>query len=92
MPPPGPGQVRAAFAALAAALHREQALEHLLVEGGATASAIVRRLGWAQLDVVHEWAQGVVSLRPPADNRVLLTMKPGSYPWPEALWKHLAPP
>lgn len=58
---------------------------HLIVEGGATAAAIVRRFGWDEFKVVFEWQPGVVSLRPTDRPEVTLTLKPGSYPWPEQI-------
>jgi len=51
---------------------------HLVIEGGATAFAILQRLGWRTLRVVAEPAPGVVTL---AHNASLVTLKPGSYPW-----------
>ena len=52
---------------------------HLLIEGGATAFAIVRRMGWQSFDLVKEDAPGVVTL---SHRNFLITLKPGSYPWP----------
>jgi uncharacterized protein YgbK (DUF1537 family) len=63
--------------------------ENLLVEGGATASAVCRRLGWHQFDVEGEFAPGVVQLRAlradgSGGHRAIV--KPGSYAWPDAVW------
>jgi uncharacterized protein YgbK (DUF1537 family) len=62
-------------------------LAHLLVEGGSTASALMRKLGWTQLRVTGEIAPGVVSLEVEGDSRRSLTVKPGSYRWPDAVWE-----
>ena len=52
------------------------------VEGGATAAAFVRELGWTHFEVIAELAPGVITLRPKS-SQALLTVKPGSYPgWP----------
>jgi uncharacterized protein YgbK (DUF1537 family) len=59
------------------------AVARLFVEGGATASAVLRRLGWTRLSVRREVAPGVVALEPLPAGRVIVTIKPGSYPWPE---------
>lgn len=67
---------------LAAALIRRAQVEHVFVEGGATAAALTRRLGWTRLRVVAELAPGVVALQPPSGRSGLLVAKPGSYPWP----------
>ena len=52
-------------------------------EGGATAAELVRRLGWNRMKALKELAPGVTTLRLPAPESPLLTIKPGSYPgWP----------
>src|SRR5690606_28615376 len=57
----------------------------LLVEGGATAAAILRRLGYASCRPLKEWARGVVTMA--IDGApIRLTTKPGSYRWPADLW------
>jgi uncharacterized protein YgbK (DUF1537 family) len=63
------------------------AIDHLYVEGGSTASALIRRLGWTRLTVNRELAPGVVSLEVQGEQRRRLTVKPGSYRWPDAVWK-----
>jgi uncharacterized protein YgbK (DUF1537 family) len=55
----------------------------IFAEGGATAAALARRLGWKRMIVRQEWQPGVVSLQPQSAKGLLLTMKPGSYPWPD---------
>jgi uncharacterized protein YgbK (DUF1537 family) len=60
-------------------------VDELLLEGGATASAIVRRMGWHAFAVCGELAPGVVQMRAAAGSAPLLTLKPGSYPWPAGL-------
>ena len=51
----------------------------LIIEGGATAYAILRRLGWQSFVITDEIAPGVIRMLAPNGTRV--TMKPGSYPW-----------
>jgi uncharacterized protein YgbK (DUF1537 family) len=58
----------------------------LCLEGGATAGAIVRRQGWDALEVLGEYAPGVVRLAVTQSPLQIVTLKPGSYPWPEGLW------
>jgi uncharacterized protein YgbK (DUF1537 family) len=58
-------------------------VNHLLVEGGATAAALIQRFGWDRLHVLGELAPGVVSVQPGGRDSFILTMKPGSYMWPE---------
>jgi hypothetical protein len=60
-------------------------VDRLLVEGGATAVSLVRRMGWTRLRVCYEWATGVVSLRVVGQAAPRVSMKPGSYAWPDAV-------
>jgi uncharacterized protein YgbK (DUF1537 family) len=64
---------------------------HLYVSGGTTASAIVCRLDWGPLRVVAESAPGVVTFAVPTSPSRSLTVKPGSYAWPDALVRVLEP-
>jgi uncharacterized protein YgbK (DUF1537 family) len=59
----------------------------LLAEGGATAAAIAEQMGWQQFDVVAEAPAGVGVLRPRGKYAPLFLIKPGSYEWPEEIWR-----
>lgn len=62
---------------------------NLLLEGGATASAVCRRMDWHQFEVEGEFAAGVVqmrALRPDGSGDHRVVIKPGSYAWPDAVW------
>jgi uncharacterized protein YgbK (DUF1537 family) len=78
--------LRKATATLVELVWRHVSIDELVVEGGATALAVARQLGWTSFVPVQELAPGVVrmgvanSLRP-----VQLTIKPGSYAFPEGL-------
>lgn len=50
----------------------------LIIEGGATAFAVLNELGWAEFEVAGQLAPGVVAFNH-HNNRIIL--KPGSYPW-----------
>lgn len=56
-------------------------VKRVYAEGGATAAALARQLGWKFFRVIREWESGVVTLRPDGAS-TLFTMKPGSYRWP----------
>ncbi len=60
-------------------------VDSLFVDGGATAAALVQRLGWRQLSVERELAPGVVCLAVVGQGAPLVLMKPGSYQWPDTL-------
>lgn len=85
-----PTAIRRSFARMVTLLDQRRAFHHLLVDGGATAAAVTRSLAWHQLATAGVWAPGVVSLQPLAAPDVLLTLKPGSYPWPALLWEKLS--
>ena len=63
---------------------------HILVEGGATASALARRCQWQRLAVCGQYAPGVVASEISGRPSTVLTIKPGSYDWPESVWQELA--
>jgi uncharacterized protein YgbK (DUF1537 family) len=75
----------ARLAAVVAALHADAAFRHLVVAGGSTAACVLEALDWTALDLLGEWAPGVVSLRPRTTSPLTLTLKPGSYGWPDSL-------
>lgn len=85
-----PGSARASarrlteeLTGLAALVAHHGATRHVFAEGGATAASLIRRLGWKRLEVVRELAPGVVTLALAGRQGCLLTIKPGSYSWPE---------
>jgi uncharacterized protein YgbK (DUF1537 family) len=81
----GPGdakRIRETMATLAQAILARGKVTHLVIEGGATAAAVSDQMGWKTLEVVADWGGGIVSLCPPNDPSLWVTLKPGSYPWP----------
>lgn len=72
-------RLRSVMAEMARRLVEYAPFAHLVVEGGATAWATLQSLGWTSFEVVRQIAPGVVQLR--SDSGVLVTLKPGSYPW-----------
>ena len=83
--PEDPTQLLAALCGAAAVIIASREPAVLLAEGGATAAAVARRLGWTRFSVDGELAPGVVVLRPHAAPRLRFVVKPGSYPWPPAV-------
>src|SRR5204862_5779890 len=73
-------------AAVSGAL-RDRAVSVLCVEGGATAAALLRELGWKRLAALRSSGLGGVAVLRLFDSGVrIVFVKPGSYPWPEHLW------
>lgn len=72
--------LRRAMAAVTACAVGEYAPAEVVIEGGATAFAVLTELGWDDFAVDCEVAPGVVRLRHTASG-TCVTFKPGSYPW-----------
>jgi D-threonate/D-erythronate kinase len=84
----GPGRrLEELLARTANAVVEQASVRRVYVEGGATAAAMVRVLGWSRMQVLREWAPGVVTLSSPPGRAVTLTSKPGSYLWPAGFWR-----
>ncbi len=73
-------RLRGAMARTVQALVAAERFEEVVIEGGATAYAVLDALGWHDFVVTDAVAAGVVRLRYPAAD-VHLTFKPGSYDW-----------
>jgi D-threonate/D-erythronate kinase len=78
-------QIRAAIADLIPPILSGIPVKTLIIEGGATASAVIDRQGWTTLQVKSTVAPGVVTLLPDGQTPPLLILKPGTYPWPPTL-------
>jgi uncharacterized protein YgbK (DUF1537 family) len=61
-------------------------IEELFIEGGATAYACLQANGFSSLVPVREYAQGVVRMEIPVRENLHITIKPGSYSWPEEIF------
>jgi D-threonate/D-erythronate kinase len=72
---------------IAVQLVHERNVGRLFVEGGGTASALMRRMGWTRGRVCCQYAPGVVGLKIIARPPLVITVKPGSYPWPDRVWQ-----
>ncbi len=60
--------------------------DHIMIEGGDTAAAILKKFQWHSFKVIHQWEPGVTTLQPNHPNSPIITIKPGSYPWPETIF------
>jgi uncharacterized protein YgbK (DUF1537 family) len=79
-------KIRHHIAALVDNVLSRISIDELFIEGGATASTIVRRLKWRRFSLCAELAPGVVRMRAKEKQNQYLTIKPGSYPWPKKIW------
>lgn len=72
--------LRRAMAECTAAIVRQMQPEEWIIEGGASAYAMLEEIGWHDFTVANEVAAGVVRLYH-AESNTYLTFKPGSYAW-----------
>lgn len=61
---------------------RKASVNRLLMEGGATARAVIDRMGWSTFQTIGA-IEGLSWLRVGGDENPVLLIKPGSYDWPE---------
>jgi len=62
------------------------AVKDLMIEGGATASAIIKQLNLTHFVPIDEFSTGVVRMKATQCDDLFLTLKPGSYTWPAQVW------
>lgn len=86
--PETPKRLRHVLAEAVARVLDVHPVTNLLMEGGATASAVCKRMGWCNFQVTGELAIGVVQMQAVADNAAAqnIIVKPGSYRWPNSVW------
>jgi uncharacterized protein YgbK (DUF1537 family) len=88
-----PSERTQTVAELAASFLMAHRLDQVWIEGGRTASALMRQLGFQRLSVVGNAGDGIVALRNAHSNSPLFIIKPGSYPWGTAIPQyHSLPP
>ena len=71
--------LRSVMAEVVGGLIGRQCPDQLIIEGGATAYAVLTALGWTDFELTRQIAPGVVQMR--AACGTLVTLKPGSYAW-----------
>ncbi len=79
-----PARLAELTARLVKHIDRHFDLQGFVIEGGTTASYVLRQLGWEKFEPLKELAPGIIMSRVKATNRFVIT-KVGSYPWPEEL-------
>ncbi|MBD3288275.1 hypothetical protein GF337_05685 [candidate division KSB1 bacterium] len=78
-------RLREIMAAAVAEVIQHLPVRELMVEGGATAAAIMQRLGWHIFYPLQEFSRGIVRMQVAENPKLNLTIKPGSYAWDEKL-------
>ena len=90
-----PFRLRNVMALAVSSLVAARRPDELIVEGGSTAYTVLKALGWDRFRITDEIAPGVVRMAldndPEAHDMegrgVSITLKPGSYPWGDALFR-----
>jgi D-threonate/D-erythronate kinase len=73
------------LAQVAVTVLRQAGVAHIFAEGGETAAELAQTMGWARLRVLRELAPGVATLAVGGGDSLCLTIKPGSYAWPDSV-------
>ena len=73
---------------LASTISQHQLPNHLLIEGGDTAATLLQKFNWHTFSILHQWEPGITTIKPQKTKSPILTIKPGSYPWPQNLFPH----
>jgi uncharacterized protein YgbK (DUF1537 family) len=62
-------------------------IDNLLIEGGATTSAILNKMNITKLYPFKELDLGIIQMRVDGFPNLCITTKPGSYAWPDVIWE-----
>lgn len=84
-PPVSAMLLRTVMAGAVGRIMREVAIGELIIEGGATAYAILQQLGLRTFYPEEELAPGVIRMNASSAPGLYITVKPGSYQWPERI-------
>jgi uncharacterized protein YgbK (DUF1537 family) len=78
-------ELRALMAEAVRHILKKTTPKELIIEGGATAYAILQATAWHTFIPVQELAPGLVRMRVAEAPDLFVTVKPGSYPWPDTM-------
>lgn len=75
-------EIRNSMALLVKNVYNKLIIKELFIEGGSTAAAILKKLEIEALVPVNEYATGVIRSEVTGRENLHITLKPGSYNWP----------
>ena len=78
--------LRSKKAAVVEQVFKRMVIKELLIEGGSTAAAIINRLNFNRFSPVEKLGPGVIKMKVDNTDDLFLTLKPGSYDWPNYIW------
>lgn len=82
-----PVQLTRKMGAIVNHINQQVPLHELLIEGGATAWAILTQLNISKLYPIRQLSPGVIRMGIAGNNQLCVTLKPGSYEWPAPVWE-----
>ncbi|PHN02448.1 four-carbon acid sugar kinase family protein [Flavilitoribacter nigricans] len=81
--------LKVALGDLIIAMMKHSSVDELFVEGGATSYAILNKMEADELYPVQHLARGVTRMELAKYKPLKMTLKPGSYKWPDSIWPRL---
>lgn len=81
-----PRQMAAIMADIVYEVYQKNPVQEIIIEGGATAATIIRKLQLSAFKPLQQFAQGVIRMQCLQKPNLFITMKPGSYDWPHSIW------
>jgi len=82
-------ELRAIMASIVKQVFAKVQINELVIEGGSTASAVLNELKIRILEPVHQYATGVIRCKVTGTEHLYVTLKPGSYNWPNQVLSFL---
>lgn len=83
---PSPSQLAQWMAAVVKEVLSLTSIDSLLIEGGATAAAIMKKLALSRFIPTKVYAPGIIQMKC-LEKSFYLTIKPGSYAWSKDVWE-----
>jgi len=83
-----PARIRKAIADVVESVLSLTKVHELIIEGGSTSFSIIQRLNYSRFYPTHEFGPGSIRMRIEEQKDMFLTLKPGSYVWPESIWEY----
>ncbi|KAA0988801.1 four-carbon acid sugar kinase family protein [Dyadobacter aurulentus] len=83
-----PAKIRKAIADVVENVLSRSKVDELIIEGGSTSFSIIQRLNYTRFFPTHEFGPGSIRMRIEEQKDIFLTLKPGSYVWPESIWEY----
>ena len=81
-------KIKEAIAGVIGHVLKEVKIDELIIEGGATAYSIIQRLGYSKFYPSDELGPGAIRMKVEENKDLFLTLKPGSYSWPDSVWQY----